>query len=97
MLTWRWAHTQDTTEFTYLYLEGLLGVADWLGCPEVHVEWKIRLWPDDAMILAEGELLSELLQPTQPPGDGQEGVVVQVEDIRLLPVCGGRGEKVFAG
>lgn len=57
----------------------------------MYVEREVCLWSHDAVLLAEGELLAQLLQPTQPPGDWQEGVVVQVEDVGLLPVWGREG------
>ena len=65
----RWPH---------LNLEGLLGVGNLLEGPEGDVEGEGCLRLDDAVVLAEGEVLPELVQPTQLPGHWEQGVVLQV-------------------
>ena len=39
------------------------------------------------MVLAEGEVVPKLVQPTQSPGNWQEGVVLEVKDSALFPKC----------
>ena len=81
--------TTSSTTLPYLYLEGLLGVDDLFGCSEVDVKGKRGLGSNNAVLLAETELFPKRLQPTEFPGHRQQGGVVQIKNVRLLPATVG--------
>ena len=81
--------TTSSTTLTYFYLEGLLGVDDLFGCSEVDVKGKRGLGSNNAVLLAETELFPKCLQPTEFPGHRQQGGVVQIKNVCLLPATVG--------
>lgn len=70
----------------YLHLKGLPSIAHRLRGTEMYVKREIGKGSHNAVVLAEGEFVSELFQATEFPSHWEHGLVMKVQDVGLLLV-----------